>query len=97
MVLSVEYGVEYGVEYHSWQRRSSSPKRRELALFVLKIKLIFFHSKYFFGIIKHLYIPSALGIRRNLTLNDDISLGLYPREISSFRVIFRRIPLAPGI
>ena len=42
---------------HARQPCSSSPKRRNLHwLFVLKIKIFcFFRSKYFFGIIKHLY------------------------------------------
>ncbi len=54
---------------HARQPHSSSPKRRECTLFVLKIKMAsnvsFFKYKNFFGIIKHI-----------------IKLALRPREIS---------------
>ncbi len=41
---------------HARQPRSSSPKRREFALFVFKIKVLkIFNPSIFFSIIKHLY------------------------------------------
>ncbi len=50
------YGFERGIwRLHARQPRSSSSKWREFALLVFKIKLSFFYSKYFFGIIKHFY------------------------------------------
>ena len=61
---------------HVRQPRSSSPKRRELALFVLKIKMA---SNFSFFSIQVLFQYNS------------------PREISSFRAIFHRIPLAPDI
>ncbi len=54
---------------HARQPHSSSPKWREFALLVLKIRLFFLLIQVFSGIIQHLY--TARGIRRNLTLKDD--------------------------
>ena len=57
----------------------------------------FFHQLIFniYDLIFIIYVPVERGIRRNITLSDDISLrgggGGAPREISSLRVIFRQI------
>ncbi len=52
MVLTEEYGVEYHYIYsgnHARQPHSSSPNRREFALFVLKIKMAFIGSLSYSG------------------------------------------------
>ncbi len=46
---------------HAWQPRSSSPKRREFALFVLKIKLFFFLIQVFFRYNKAFIYPPLGG------------------------------------
>ena len=51
-------------------------------------ELLCFFASHLRGYIFIIYIPGAIGIRRNITRNDDIR----PREIPSLRVRSRRTP-----
>jgi hypothetical protein len=68
----------------------------------LNVKIFLWHltqmnNIWCIGYIFIIYRPGARGIRRNISLSDDIFLGAKPRKISSLREILRRIPRAEGL